>query len=102
MHPEKPAKKVAESLYDMLKKHDADESICVLAGDSTNTNTGWQGGTHAHLEKMLGRKLFWVICQKHTNELKLKHLIVALDGPTSSKEGFTGPIGKLLSKVKII
>ena len=35
----------------------------------------------------------------HTNELPLRHLIEKLDGKTSSKDGFTGPIGKLLSKV---
>ena len=35
----------------------------------------------------------------HTNELPLRHLIANLDGPTNSKNGFKGPIGKLLSKV---
>ena len=48
---------------------------------------------------MLGRKLHWAICLAHTNELPLRHLIEQLDGKTSSKDGFTGPIGKLLSKV---
>ena len=31
--------------------------------------------------------------------MPLLHLIEQLDGPTSSKDGFTGPIGTLLSKV---
>ena len=48
---------------------------------------------------MLGHKVFWAICMKHTNEWKVKHLIEALDGPTNSKDGFTGPVGKLLSRV---
>ena len=51
------------------------------------------------LERMLERKCFWVICMIHTNELPLRHLIVSIDGKTSSKDGFTGPIGKLLSQV---
>ena len=35
----------------------------------------------------------------HCNELPLRHLLTALDGPTSSKDGFTGPIGRLLGDV---
>ena len=48
---------------------------------------------------MLGHKVFWAICMKHTNRLKVKHLIEAMDGPTNNKDGFTGPVGKLLSRV---
>lgn len=102
VHPDKPAKKVAECLYDVLKKNGATESCIVIGGDSTNTNTGWLGGTHTHLECKLGHKCFWAICMKHTNEIKIKHLIEALDGPTSSKDGFTGPVCKLLSRVNFM
>ena len=35
----------------------------------------------------------------HTNELPLRHLIIGLDGPTSSDTGFSGPVCKLLAKV---
>ena len=73
-----------------------------MAGDSYNGNTGWKGGSNAHLERMLGRKLHWAICLAHTNELPLRHLIEQLDGKTCSKDGFTGPIGKLLSKVSLL
>lgn len=99
VHPDKPAKKVAEALYDVLVKHNATETVINLGGDSYNGNTGWKGGTNAHLEKMLGHKCHWSVCLCHTNELPLRHLIEQLDGPTSSKDGFTGPIGKLLSRV---
>ena len=99
VHPDKPAKKVAEALYDVLVKHNATETVINLGGDSYNGNTGWRGGTNPHLEKMLGHKCHWSVCLCHTNELPLRHLIEQLDGPTSSKDGFTGPIGKLLSKV---
>ena len=34
-----------------------------------------------------------------TNELPLRHLVANLDEPKNSKDGFKGPIGKLLSKV---
>ena len=99
VHPEKPALKVAQALYDLLETHDSLDSLLVLQGDSTNMNTGWRGGTHALLEKMLGRKLFWAVCMLHTNELPLRHLIIGLDGPTSSDTGFSGPVCKLLAKV---
>ena len=97
--PEKPALKVAEGLYDILLQHNSTETLMILGGDSTNTNTGYRGGTHCHLEKMLGRRLYWAICQLHTDELSLRHLITTLDGPTSSEKGFQGPVGSLLSKV---
>ena len=83
VHPEKPALKVAQGLFDILEQHDSTDSLQFLAGDSTNMNTGWRGGTHAHLERLLGRRLYWGICPLHTNELPLRHLIAAVDGPTS-------------------
>ncbi|KAG0728087.1 hypothetical protein GWK47_033201 [Chionoecetes opilio] len=97
--PEKPAFKVAQALYDLLVTYDSTDSLIVLQGDSTRANTGWKGGTHAHLEKMLGRKLFWSICVLHTYELPLRHLITSIDGPTSSDTGFTSPVCSLLSSV---
>ena len=99
VYPEKPAIKTAEGLYDILKKYGSKESCILIGGDSTNTNTGWRGGIHSHLEKMLRHKCFWSICMKHTNELKLRHLITTLDGPTTSWNVFTGQVGKLLSRV---
>ena len=70
-----------------------------LAGDSTNSNTGWKGGSHAHLESLIGKKLFWGICNIHTHELPIRHLIRILDGPTVSDVGFTGEVCSLLSEV---
>ena len=32
------------------------------------------------------------LCMLHTNELPLRHPIKQLDGPTTSKDGFTGPV----------
>ena len=51
------------------------------------------------LERLLGRRLYWGICNLHTNELPLRHLIAAFDGPTSSDKGFIGPVCSLLSRV---
>ena len=98
-YPENPALKVSRALYDLLVKHNSLDTIMFLAGDSTNTNTGWKGGSHAHLEALLGRKLFWGICNIHTHELPLRHLIRILDGPTVSDVGFTGEVCSLLSDV---
>ena len=96
---EKPAEKVAQGVFDWLSSHGAVESLKVIGGDSTNSMTGWKGGSLAFLERMMGHKCLWDICSLHTNELPLRHLIIKLDGPTNSKDGFTGPIGKLLSSV---
>ena len=82
-----------------MKKTKSEETVKLVGGDSTNPNTGWAGGVLAWLEKFLGRKVFWMICMPYTNELPLRHLIEKLDGKTSSKDGFTGPLGKLLPMV---
>ena len=99
IHPEKPALKVAQALHGILEENGSVDALQVLQGDSTNSNTGWRGGTHAHLEKLLDRKLFWTICNLHTNELHLHHLIEIIDGPTCSDKWFMGPVCSLLSKV---
>ena len=46
----------------------------------------------------MGHKLMWSICQLHLNELGLRHLIEALDGPTWSGNTFIGPLGQLLTE----
>ena len=96
VHPQKPAFKEAESLFEVLQSLGATETCQVLGGDSTNSNTGWKCGAIAHLEKFLGHKCQWVVCNIHTLELLLRHLIAGLVGPTSSKDGYTGNVGKLL------
>ena len=100
VHPEKPAFKEAESLFEVLHSLGATESCQVIGGDSTNSNTGWRGGALAHLEKLLNHKCHWVVCNIHTLEVLLKHLIAGLDGPTCSKNGYTGNCCKLLSAVE--
>ena len=47
---------------------------------------------------MLGRKVIWMICALHTNELLLRHLMTVLDGKTISDDKFAGPIGKLIAQ----
>ena len=90
---------MAEGLYSILQQAGATETTDTLGGDSYNGNTGWRGGSNAHLERMLGHKCHWCVCASHTNELPLRHLIEKVDGKTNSKDGFIGPIGKLLGKV---
>ena len=69
----------------------------VVGTDSTAVNTGWRSGAIHSLEVLLKVKDIWEICQLHINKLPLRHLIIEhLDGPTSSKNTFTGVIGKLI------
>ena len=58
-----------------LKSLVLDETLDSITGDSTNTNIGSDGGTFTLLERMLGRKLMWLVCYLDTNELPLRHLI---------------------------
>ena len=79
--------------------YDVDKTLVKIGGDSTNLNTGWTAGIIALIEKKIGRKLHWIMCPVHTNELGLRELIKKTDGDTDSKTGFKGPIGNMLKKV---
>ena len=61
-----------------------------------NVNTGVNAGAMRKLELHLQRKLVWIVCLLHTNELPLRRLIKELDGPTLSNNKFSGPIDQLL------
>ena len=47
-----------------------------------------------YLEVKLQKKLVWLVCMLHTNELPLRHLVIHLDGPTQSNNQFSGNVGK--------
>ena len=96
----KPAEVVARLLVEWMTIYGIDETLKLLAADSTNPNTGWRAGVIAWVERILDRKFHWLICQLHTNELMLCHLIQKLDGKTDSKTGCSGPLGKMLNNVK--
>ena len=94
------AKVVAEEIFNFLKASKPEGNLLAIGGDSTNVNTGYKGGSIHFLEVYLGRRLVWIICFLHTNELPLRHLIILLDGPTSSDNTFSGPLGKTLQNVE--
>ena len=93
-----PAESIAKSLASWIADHGLEETLVAVGGDSTNVNTGWKGGAIHYLEVKLGKKLIWLVCMLHTNELPLRHLIISVDGKTSSDTGFTGTLGKALAK----
>ena len=87
----------ARKMLDELSRIGVNLSDIQCAGcDSTVSNTGHLGGMMTWVEKILGRKVNWCVCNLHTNELPLRHLIEHLDGPTASGKKFTGTIGKVL------
>ena len=43
-----------------------------------------------------GYNIQWLVCQLHTNELPLRHLISVKDGKSKGPNSFSGPIGKSL------
>ena len=86
----KDAKTTADELYAFFVKEGIDKTLEYTGGDSTNHVTGAQGGTMRHLEELLGHRLVRSICELHTNELPLRHIIAELDGPTSGANSFSG------------
>ena len=63
-----------------MKMKGIDKSLQVIGGDSTNVNTGWDGGCMHWVEVKLGHNLICRVCAIHTNELPPRHLFATLDG----------------------
>ncbi|KAK3925304.1 Tetratricopeptide repeat protein 30-like protein [Frankliniella fusca] len=78
------------------------DEVVVVGCDGTNTNTGWKGGIIRLLEEKLDRPLQWAVCLLHFNELPLRHLFIAIDGPTAGPNKFSGPIGSQLSSCETL
>ena len=64
----KAAKQVAVKIVDWLQQFGVDETLDSIAGDPMNMNTGWEGGSFALIESMLGKKKTWLVCFLHLNE----------------------------------
>ena len=87
---------IATGIMSVIQEQGASETVCVVGCDSTNTNTGCNGGVIRHMEMALGRPLQWSVCMLHTNELPLRHLFMHFDGTTSGATTFVGSIGKAI------
>ena len=85
---------ICAELLQIITQKSLTGCIKVLACDSTNVNTGHLNGVNVRLERELDHRLLWLVCMLHTNELPLRHLMTALDGPTTGKDSFSGPIGR--------
>ena len=92
----KHAEIIADHLIEWLRERNIEDYLEAIGGDSTNVNTGWEGGMMQWVERKLGRRLVWIVCDLHTGELGLRHLIIDLDGPTLSNNKWKGPLGKML------
>ena len=92
----KPADHLATLIYDWIVEYGISKSLIAVGADSTNLNTGHKGGVIHFLENKLERRLIWLICALHTNELPLRHLMLTLDGKTTSNVAFSGPVGKIV------
>ena len=92
----KHAEIIPNNIVEWLTERGIGKSLKAVGGDSTNENTGWEGGVIKHIEIKLGKKLKWLICQLHTNEFPLRHLITNLDGETKSNNKWFFVIGSIL------
>ena len=72
------------------------DTLCAIACDGTNVNTGEHNGVITLLEKALSRPLQWLICMLHLNELPFKEIFKIIDGDTSGPHGLKGPVGSKL------
>ncbi|CAG4988526.1 unnamed protein product [Parnassius apollo] len=93
------AKGIQSTIIRHLKMKSVDlNKIAVVGCDGTVVNTGSKGGVVRLMEEELKKPLQWFICQLHSNELPLRHLLLHLDGKTTGPKCFSGPIGSELQK----
>jgi len=74
----------------------------VVGCDGAPTNTGKHAGIIRRFEEKLGKPLLWDVCQLHSNELPLHHIIQEIDGATTGPTGFSGLIGRLLGNCETL
>ena len=95
----KPAMQAAVGLHSWLTDHAIDQDIEMVGSDTTNEMSGPDGGMITLLEGLLNRRVFRVFCLLHINELPWRHLIINLDGKTSSTDHWSGPVARMFSLV---
>ena len=86
------------SAYDMFQElHSINlmfgGDVKVLGCDGTAVNTGQNGGVCRLFELVVGKTVHWFVCQLHSNERNLRHVLHKLDGSTKGPRSYLGPIG---------
>lgn len=89
----------SQAIISFLKDKNVFEDLMALGNDGTNVNIGSTGGINHFIEVELNRPLHWFVCLLHANEIPMKTLIIKLDGGTTGRNSFKGPIGKALATV---
>ena len=98
----KPAKQCALALVNWLRPLGIDKTLDLIGSDTTPEMSGHKGGTLTHVEILIGRRLFRVMCCLHINELPCKHLVTKLDGSTLSGDSWSGPVARLFGIVECL
>lgn len=93
------AKSASEAILSFIKDKNITNDLTALGSDGANTNIGGDGGINSFIEVALKRPLHWFVCMLHANELPLKNLILKLDGKTTGRNSFSGPIGKAIEQI---
>ena len=92
-------KDLSEDFYDVVADNNSIDTLEAVLCDGTAVNTGNRIGFICYLERKLKRKLLWLVCQLHGNELPLRHVFDHFDGGfgTSGPTSFKGPLGQACS-----
>ena len=92
---------LGDKLYEKMEEFKCTKCVSGIKGDSCNTNTGWEGGAIQQVEQRLDRPLLWCVCDCHTTEKVLHHVIENenMSGKSTSGGSWNCPIMKELNKV---
>lgn len=96
--PSGHSREILGVLHDILNdKSINSDKIKAIGCDGTNVNTGHEGGVIRLFELSHHIPVQWIVCMLHGIELQLRTLIENLDGPFTSKNTLSGPIGRMLN-----
>ena len=85
--PDGTGEQVAESILEIFKEWGVTaEHVIVMSFDTTASNTGIRAGACIRLESELGKKLLYLACRHHVDELHIKHVASHVGRPTKGNE----------------
>ena len=71
---------MSEDFFEILVENNSVDTLEAVLCDDTNVNVGNRTGRICYLERKLQRKLLWLICKLHGNELPMRHVFSHFDG----------------------
>ena len=71
---------MAQEVYDVLREYNCHNNIVVVTTDTTASMTGGYTGFIVELQKLLGKKVLWAPCRRHSAERHIRKSFLEVTG----------------------